>query len=166
MRESWVGGAWSKIRSDLRRVERHVEAAAAALEHCVSRAIDDWGISVRATYDVARTYSAELTLLAFRVLGEALHNAAKHAQATEVVVVATEDDEGLRLHVSDDGRGTPRHVVIDGAPDRAFGTGFNLLVQQVRDSGGRLEVESGPGLGTTVRCRLPIPTAQSPDDAE
>jgi signal transduction histidine kinase len=133
----------------------------AALELCAEQAARDWSINVDVSIDVRGTYSTDLTLLAYRVLGEALHNAAKHSGAGRVEVDATEVDDGLHLRVADDGRGFPVATVVDGVPHRSLGTGFNLLVEQVRSAGGHVKVTSEPGAGTTVECCLPVPVVDS-----
>ena len=88
----------------------------------------------------------------FRILSEALSNAARHGGGAGVrVAVTTTDDDLLVLEVSDDGSGfdpgeAPEtgHLGLAGMRERA-----ELL-------GGRFEVESAPGRGTRVRAFLPL----------
>jgi signal transduction histidine kinase len=81
----------------------------------------------------------------YYVVAEALTNAAKHAQASMVVVVADADDERVRLSVSDDGAG--------GADPR--GSGLIGLKDRVEALGGRLGITSGEGEGTTLVAQIP-----------
>jgi two-component system sensor histidine kinase DegS len=86
-----------------------------------------------------------------RILGEALTNARRHAEARHVRVRVWGTKNGLRAEVSDDGRGfdpaspaSPIHHGITGMRERA-----EML-------NGRLEIDSEPGVGTTVRVDAPL----------
>ena len=84
-----------------------------------------------------------------RIVQEALTNVRRHSGASRVNVAISSDDETLRAEVSDDGRGfdpgaLPPGVGTLGMRERTIGLG------------GRLEVESEPGAGTTVRFIAPL----------
>ena len=98
----------------------------------------------------------ELETTIYRVLQEALTNVAKHAQATEVQVVARLDDGGVSLTVRDNGTG------FDPG-QRSSGFGLAGMTERIYLAGGELEVSSGPG-GTLVQARLPLgaPGASAP----
>jgi signal transduction histidine kinase len=59
-----------------------------------------------------------------------------------------EADGEVRLSVTDDGRGFVRG-------DHAHGFGLVGMAERVASVDGRLEIESAPGAGTTVRATLP-----------
>jgi signal transduction histidine kinase len=80
------------------------------------------------------------------VCSEALANVAKYADASEARIAVVADDAGLRVHVTDDGR---------GGADPAAGSGLRGLADRVEALGGRLFVDSQPGRGTTVAAVLP-----------
>jgi signal transduction histidine kinase len=84
---------------------------------------------------------------AYFVVAEALTNVAKYSRATRASVLVTRDDGGVLVEVSDDG--------VGGA-DPANGSGLRGLLDRVSALGGRLEVESRPGRGTTVRATIPF----------
>jgi signal transduction histidine kinase len=83
---------------------------------------------------------------AYFVVAEALTNVAKYAQATHASVNVTRDDGQVLVEVSDDG--------VGGA-DPGTGSGLRGLLDRVSALGGRLEVDSRPGQGTTVRAEIP-----------
>ena len=83
---------------------------------------------------------------AYFVVAEALTNVAKYAQATHASVNLTRDNGQVLVEVSDDG--------VGGA-DPATGSGLRGLLDRVAALGGRLEVDSRPGHGTTVRAAIP-----------
>ena len=85
------------------------------------------------------------------VVAESLANAVKHADASELRVRMHADNGELRVEIADDGRG--------GAdPRKGDGTGLRGLADRVEALGGRLALESPPGVGTVVRAVLPLRT--------
>ena len=84
---------------------------------------------------------------AYYVVAEALTNAAKHADASEIHVRARADAKQLHLSIRDDG--------IGGAE---FGNGSGLvgLKDRVEALGGRIKVRSPPGNGTTLNVTIPL----------
>ena len=88
-----------------------------------------------------------LEAVAYFVVSEALTNAAKHANASAVVVDVEANDDVLRISVQDDG--------IGGA-DFGGGSGLVGLKDRVEALGGRISLQSPPGTGTSVNAELPI----------
>jgi signal transduction histidine kinase len=79
---------------------------------------------------------------------EALSNVSRHAQAATCRVSLRQEEAGVVLEVDDDGRGFD--------PDRvAGGNGLGNLRERAAALGGRAEVASAPGQGTTVRVTIP-----------
>jgi signal transduction histidine kinase len=98
---------------------------------------------------------AQVVLL--RCLQEGLSNAAKHAKAKNIAVrVAVRDDEA-ELEVVDDGVG------FDPAA-RPAGFGLDGMEERVALAGGRLDVRSAPGRGTTLSVSLPRAAPTDPVD--
>jgi signal transduction histidine kinase len=83
---------------------------------------------------------------AYFVVAESLTNVAKYARASQAEVRVRHDDGFALIEVSDDG--------VGGA-DPSSGTGLRGLADRIAALDGRLEVESEPGAGTTVRARIP-----------
>ena len=89
----------------------------------------------------------ELEVAAYYVASECLTNAVKHAHARVVSVLAEIRDDVLELTIRDDGAG-------GAEPGR--GSGLIGLIDRVEAIGGRLDVSSPPGKGTTLHVRLPL----------
>jgi signal transduction histidine kinase len=89
----------------------------------------------------------------YRVGQEALANVVKHARASRATVCIAAEDDTVSIEVSDDGRGFDPAAV---GPDHF---GLRSMRGRVTDLGGRLEVISAPGRGTTLRV---VPSR--PDD--
>jgi signal transduction histidine kinase len=88
---------------------------------------------------------------AYRIAQEALHNALRHGRPTRVTVKLAMVSGAMTLAVSDDGAG------FDPAAPEAAGRrlGIASMRDRARGAGGRLEVSSRPGAGTTVRLVIP-----------
>ncbi len=101
----------------------------------------------------------------YRVLQEALSNAHRHGGASRVEVLLRQLGDGVELVVSDDGSGFDPSTVL---PSREPGPKSRVGLRGMRDRaqvlGGRFDVQSAPGSGTTVR--LFIPTWTAPDIAK
>jgi signal transduction histidine kinase len=85
-----------------------------------------------------------------RIAQEALHNALRHAGAEHVIVRLRADNEELVLEVDDDGVGFD-----PSAPKlRSKRLGLTSMEERARRLGGRLEIDSTPGGGTSVRLAV------------
>ena len=87
----------------------------------------------------------------YRIAQEALVNAQRHADAREVVVTLTVEQDTLRLEVRDDGCG-----FVPGERRGSGGLGLLSIEERALALGGRLAVSSRPGVGTTIRLEHPL----------
>jgi signal transduction histidine kinase len=90
--------------------------------------------------------------LVMRIAHEALHNALRHASPSSVTVsLAAGDGGAVSVAVTDDGIGfEPERPEL-----RARHLGLTSMEERARELGGRLEIRSAPGTGTTVRLEVP-----------
>ncbi|HEX8732774.1 MAG TPA: ATP-binding protein [Ktedonobacterales bacterium] len=105
------------------------------------------------------TLAPEDTLAVYRIVQEALTNAAKHAHAHCIAVTVEAIADELRVTVTDDGRGFIPDSLLDRAGrERAGGAGVGLfgMEERARLAGGALEVRSAPGHGASVTLRAPL----------
>jgi signal transduction histidine kinase len=91
---------------------------------------------------------------AYYTVAEALTNAAKHADATATEIEVTTHDRRLNLRVRDDGR---------GGADFSHGSGLLGLRDRAEALGGRLDLLSPPGAGTTLEVTLPLDDPALPE---
>jgi signal transduction histidine kinase len=84
---------------------------------------------------------------AYFVVAEALTNAAKYARCSHIDVGVRVENGSATVEVHDDG--------VGGA-DPSAGSGLRGLSDRVSALGGRLEIESPAGEGTTVRARIAL----------
>jgi PAS domain S-box-containing protein len=115
------------------------------------------GIQVNFKHNgIDRRYSAPLETAAFRIIQEALTNAARHAEVEQVDVRMWSDNTRLYLLVQDEGRGFD----FANASQNRNSTGISGMRQRASLLGGRLEIETKPGSGACLIAELPIAGAQ------
>lgn len=97
-----------------------------------------------------RLRDAGVAAQVFRIGQEAMRNAMRHSGG-RLVSLKWEDeaDGGLTLEVWDDGRGLP------AAEERRGGMGLRIMRHRAEHLGANLQIESGAGGGTRMRCTLP-----------
>ena len=95
--------------------------------------------------------SQDISLCLFRVVQEALQNAAKHSGAKRIEVQLAENAGEIHLVVSDLGRGFD----IEAAR-RKGGLGLTSMQERVRLVGGTLVIDSKPEAGTTIHVCVPF----------
>ena len=112
--------------------------------------------TVPVTLDVADFVrpGPQVEAAAYFCILEALTNAAKHSGAAEVLVTVRGRPH-LRFGVSDDGRGFDRDSVTPG--------GLLGMEARIAAAGGTLELDTGPGRGTTLRGEFPPADARTMD---
>jgi signal transduction histidine kinase len=102
----------------------------------------------------------DLETLAYRIVQEALHNVAKHAQAHSVTVSVEAVGGQLRLEIADDGQG------FDDGKAREFlqmgRVGLASMRERVELVNGTFMVHSTPGKGTTLLATLPLEAVPAP----
>jgi two-component system NarL family sensor kinase len=96
----------------------------------------------------------ELETLVFRMVQEALNNAAKHAPGSRVKVTVHADARRVRLRVADDGPGFDPALRLGPTEDGGFG--LRGMRERVQLFAGRFEVQSAPGRGTTLEAVVPL----------
>lgn len=103
----------------------------------------------------ARRVDKNVEIVCFRAIQEALSNAIRHSNATQVNLDISADDRGLACSVQDDGRG---FNVGEAFASKDGHTGFGLanLKHAVYGFGGKLSVESRINEGTCVSIQFPL----------
>ena len=172
--EGAAAPARSRLDDSLSLVEQTAEQIRDVMAYLRPPVLDDYGlvaalhwygeqfakrtniaIAVESEEPVPRP-TARVENALFRIAQEALTNAAKHAQATQVTVTMEVDGGTLRLVVADDGvgfapsttlRASPAHLA---EPDGDRGWGLLTMTERAEAVGGRCRIESSPGQGTRV----------------
>ncbi|MEJ2048035.1 MAG: sensor histidine kinase, partial [Dehalococcoidia bacterium] len=93
---------------------------------------------------------ADIETAAYRIVQEALTNAARYSRAPKVMVTIELNDGVFCLNIEDSGRG------FDPALISATSLGIAGMQDRAYLAGGELSVYSSPGAGTRISCEIPI----------
>jgi signal transduction histidine kinase len=111
------------------------------------------GAETELKVDASLGLDEEAERLVYRAAAEALRNVERHARANRIAVSVERDEAGVQLVVADNGAG---FAPEDRERRREEGhVGLSLLEELAARAGGRLDVRSAPGEGTTFELELP-----------
>jgi signal transduction histidine kinase len=100
------------------------------------------------------TLSPAIELACYRIVQEALSNAAKHGHARHAEVELSLENDELCLTITDDGCGFAPATINPHAQSGGFG--IIGMHERLKLLNGRLEILSAPGAGTQVVAMLPV----------
>ncbi|MGA2350309.1 MAG: two-component regulator propeller domain-containing protein [Terracidiphilus sp.] len=128
----------------------------------MSRMVEaEGGHGLEATFNLFGAYRPmhpEMEREFLRVGQEAIHNVKKHAGAQHLFVQLEYGPDEIALEVRDDGRGFDAggelKITAEGSGSGHYG--LTGMKERAAAIGGRLEVTSEPGVGTTVRLRTAV----------
>jgi PAS domain S-box-containing protein len=103
------------------------------------------------SYNMPDSMPLQSSLSLFRVLQEALHNAAKHSKGKFFDVKLWQSSEEIHLTVEDRGVGFDVDAAMKGR-----GLGLTSMRERLRLVNGELSIDSKPNRGTTVHARVPF----------
>ena len=122
-----------------------------ALESIAQRIREQFGISCVVQADehsATRLHGASAVQL-FRIAQEAVQNAAKHAQARNIIIRLGRQGDEWQLSIEDDGVGLP------GGAQPTGGMGLRIMQYRARIIQGTLTVRNKDGGGVLVSCTAP-----------
>jgi signal transduction histidine kinase len=146
-----------RIRALIRQLHRSPLGAQGLAEALVSFT-DDVGRDSGVTFhhhveDVQMP--GPIALLIYKIAGEGVMNALKHARATDIWITVSEQGEDLELQLRDNGRGFDT-----SAPGPEGHFGMAMMRERAQVGGGRFEVQSTPDQGTTITVAFPTSLLQ------
>ena len=97
---------------------------------------------------VTDSLADETKVCIYRLVQEALTNAAAHSGAKHAKVAVVQKSDGIRVEIADDGKGF--------AAKQVRGMGRLGMEERVKRLSGSLVIQSEMGRGTTVRAELPL----------
>jgi signal transduction histidine kinase len=105
------------------------------------------GLDIKADVDDALSLSHPAEVAIYRMIQEALSNAHRHAQATEIVIGLHQRRSMLHVTVADNGTGMPANL--------RTGVGLPSMRERIEEIGGRLMIRAGRP-GTILMVSVPL----------
>ena len=98
---------------------------------------------------------AALEATLFSIVQEALNNVRKHANASDVQIALSRDDQEVTLFIEDNGCGFDLgKLAVDPAAENRYG--LLSMQERVQLADGTMDVDTKPGAGTRLRFLLPV----------
>ena len=133
-----------------------------ALESMLKKVSQTSGIDFSIMIDlIDDLYSKEAEINIYRIVQESANNIVRHSEATKADVEIKRDARGVAIRIHDNGKG----FASDSTTSRPRGTGLGIagISERARILGGKHEIHSAPGAGTTIIIKLGL---QNNDDGE
>lgn len=133
------------------------------LHAAVGQLVYDWRVQQSAVVitfeekEHQRRLPAEIEIVLYRVIQEALTNVYRHAKCRHVSVILQQDDNEATALVQDDGVGFDPDDV--SPPSTDGGLGLVGMRERLAQVGGILAIDSARGAGTTLTARVSIRAA-------
>jgi signal transduction histidine kinase len=148
-----------ELRSGIRQATAEIRRLVYALRPPM---LDEFGLAdalrnLNPTDGLTRTVSvpapmpvlpAAVEVAIYRIAAEALHNAARHANATRSAIELTTSGDEVAVTVTDDGRGLPETYIA--------GVGHLSMRERSTELGGTIDIGTAPGGGTRVAVTFPM----------
>jgi len=91
----------------------------------------------------------------YRIVQEAMNNVLKHAKATEVNILMNKTKDKLNIKIQDNGNGFHKNNMKKSALF-ARGLGLSVMNERAKLLGGKVDIDSKPGQGTSVIVDIPL----------
>ncbi len=144
-----------RIIYDLRPTVLDDMGLAAAIRWCAETHLDRHGIDVAIQDSIAPgRLPAAMEVALFRVAQEAIVNVERHSRAKHAGIELGQRNSSVTVRIWDDGQGFDPGS--PGTGEEALGVGLEGMQERVRLIGGKMEISSAPGKGTTVRVEAPL----------
>ncbi|MEM7348723.1 MAG: GAF domain-containing sensor histidine kinase, partial [Chloroflexota bacterium] len=134
----------------------------AALQVLVDRFPDLYGtkLTLETTLYHRPPLSKQAEIEAFIIIQEAITNARKHAEASEVIIQLRSNNDALAIVVKDYGKGFDMaNAAVDY--DKGLSFGLSMMANRARLIDADFSIESEPDYGTTVILSVPLSTASA-----
>ncbi|HKP54231.1 MAG TPA: GAF domain-containing sensor histidine kinase [Chloroflexia bacterium] len=135
---------------ELRPANLENEGLATVLTKHAKMIGERYGIKIRTHIAGQRRLSLPIEKALFRVAQEALNNVVKHANATEVTITLSNNENWVTMSIEDNGTGIAPGAIKPNT------LGLTSMRERVEQLSGTIEFTSGPGgVGTIVKVKVP-----------
>ena len=101
--------------------------------------------------DIKLNSSDEINV--YRIIQEAIHNAVKHAHASEITVAVLQTENAIDISIKDNGTGND---LLTTKKNRRVGIGLNSMKYRADQMGGTCRIVSSEKSGTSVLLHIPV----------
>jgi signal transduction histidine kinase len=106
--------------------------------------------------DEPKLLSEQVKILLYRSVRELLINAAKHSRAKVVRINLCRVNNDIQITVEDDGVGFSMPDLEEASRNKTVGFGLLSIRERLMHIGGKIDIQSGNGIGTTIKLLAPL----------
>jgi two-component system, NarL family, sensor kinase len=144
--------------NELRRIARNMMPEslvslgleAALTDMCSSLTSDTAHVNFQA-FDISHSIAKDIQSTIYRIVQELLTNAIRHAHASQIVVQCSQNESTFFITVEDNGKGFDAKAI-----NLKNGIGLANVKSRVDYLGGKMDIASAPGDGTTINIELNV----------
>ena len=92
----------------------------------------------------------------YRIVQEAVNNAIKYSEASEIKILLSHNSKYLHLEIKDDGKGFDYEKLDKNGYFNATGHGIFNIKERVNFINGHFQLETSPNNGTSISIDLPL----------
>lgn len=138
-----------QLSHDLAPPLAHVSGLIPLLEKLIGTQRQITGLNIKfQVHNFNETLNVVQIQQVYRIVQEALNNIIKHAEATHVDIQIFGHSQEIDITIDDNGKGFN--------VDKTEGLGLNQMKIRTESLGGKIEINSHPGKGTTILLQVPI----------
>ncbi len=97
-----------------------------------------------------KIYNSQIAINMYYIVRECVNNAVKHGKSDEIDITYSSNADTIFILIRDNGSG------FDVTNNESGGMGLSLIKYRARAIGGSVEIESEPGMGTSVLLKFPM----------
>jgi signal transduction histidine kinase len=112
------------------------------------------------TTDEPKPLSEQIKIFLYRSVRELLINATKHSRAKVVRIDLRRVNNDIQITVQDDGVGFSISDLEEASRDKTVGFGLLSIRERLMHIGGKIDIQSGNGIGTTIKLLAPLKRKQ------
>ncbi len=102
-------------------------------------------------FGMTKRFENAMEVNLFRMIQEILTNTIKHAEATEITISLTQDEDSINIIIEDNGKGfNPKNIA------KKEGMGLSNITKKVEQLNGTFNIDSFEGKGTTILIDIPL----------
>lgn len=130
---------------------------ASALKLLSSQVATSAGINVTFTHNCTNERLAKnIEIGLYRIAQEAIHNAVKYAQASEIIVDLSLKKKHIHLKINDNGQGFAYEEIESMTEKSSPAAGIINMKERAFIINGDLKITTKPGKGTQIHVRIPF----------
>ena len=124
-----------------------------AFEKLIDKLSESFDFNIKYEIDEIKCNNSLVLMTIYRIVEECINNALKHSEGNEIIFILKSEKNGCFISVTDNGQSFDCNEVLS-SEERHFG--LCILKERVDLLTGTINIDSRPGVGTTIKIFIPL----------